>query len=170
MATSAKGGADERAPLRARVGNVRHRKDAVEFTVVLRNESDRTLHYIGDVRAIDFEPTTGHLRLRLTDRGREVVPGGMYVMPTFRAIEPRSEAAVTLKLPRTIVRLAPTATPTSQPTFEEHTIADAAVVELEIGWSRTPYYADVRESPQPLEAWEDGLVRAQSSMRDQRRG
>src|SRR5690349_18091534 len=95
---------DER-PLRIDVKAVRDSERTMELDVAVRNDTDRTLHYIGEVRAIEYEPSTRRLRLSLTDRGREVVPGGLYVLPTFRAVEPESAATLTLHLPRTIVKL-----------------------------------------------------------------
>ena len=65
-----------------------------------------------------------------------------------------------LSLPRTIVRLAPQAEPSPEPRFDEQRIADATEVEVEIGWSRTPYYADVRGRAEPPGAWEEGSARA----------
>lgn len=157
------GGGDE---LRAEVRELRDPGgDRLELVLALANPTDRTLHYIGDVRAIDWDPATRRLRLRMSDRGRAQVPGGMYVLPRFRSVEPGSEASVEVSLPRRIVRLAPQDPPTAAAVFEEHTIADADEVEVEIGWSRTPFYSDPRGRGRPLGDWEEGTARAATRMR-----
>ena len=153
--------------LGAQLRSVREVADGLEVVVDLGNATDRTLHYIAEVRAIDYDADTRRLRLRLSDRGRALVIEVATVEPTFRTVEPHSDASLVLSLPRTIVRLAPQDEPSPEPRFEEHTIAEATEVEVEIGWSRTPYYPDVRERPQPVEAWEEGTARAALTVRRQ---
>jgi len=153
------------AGLVAHLRSVRELDDALEVVVDVGNDSDRTLHYVAEVRAIDYDPATRRLRLRLSDRGRQLVIEAAMVEPTFRTVEPHSEASLVLSLPRTIVRLAPQAERSPEPRFEEHRIADATEVEVEIGWSRTPYYADVRARAEPPEAWEDGTAHASLTVR-----
>lgn len=151
--------------LAAQLRSVRVLDDALEVVVDVGNDGDRSLHYIAEVRAIDYDPATRRLRLRLSDRGREVFIGVAADEPTFRTVEPHGQAALVLSLPRTIVRLAALDEPSPEPRFEEQRIADATEVEVEIGWSGTPYYADVRERAEPAEAWEEGTARAAFSVR-----
>jgi hypothetical protein len=153
--------------LGAQLRSVRDSGDKLEIVVDVANHTDRSLHYIAEVRAINYDPETRRLRLRLSDRGRRLLIEVAAIPPTFRTVEPQSEASLVLSLPRTIVRLAPQVEPSAEPRFEEHTIADAVEVEVEIGWSQTPYYPDVRERPEPLEAWEDGTARATLAIRGQ---
>lgn len=151
--------------LRAELRSVRERDDALEVVVDVGNDGDRSLHYIAEVRAIDYDPDMRRLRLRLSDRGREFFIGVAMDEPTFRTVEPHGQASIVLSLPRTIVRLAPQAEPSPEPRFEEQRIAEATEVEVEIGWSHTPYYADVRARAEPPEAWEDGTARASLTVR-----
>ena len=155
---------DQEPGLHANVRSVEDDGENLRVTVTLTNNTDRTLHYISQVRTIRYDADSGRLRIALSDRGREPIAGAMTVLPEIRAIEPQGEASTVLVLPRTIVRLAVTATPSPEPLFEEPTIADATEVEIEVGWSRTPYYPDPREKPDvtepPLVGWEDGVSRS----------
>jgi hypothetical protein len=151
--------------LDAQLRSVRELDGSLEVVVDVGNDTDRSLHYIAEVRAIDYDPDTRRLRLRLSDRGRQLVIEAAMVEPTFRTVEPHGAASLILSLPPTIVRFAPQAEPSPEPRFEEHRIADATEVEVEIGWSRTPYYADVRARAEPPAAWEEGTARAALTVR-----
>jgi hypothetical protein len=146
----------------ASVTSMKEVEKAVELTVRVRNPSNRAIHYIADVRAIVFDPATRRLRVQLSDQGRETPPGGMIVLPRIRRVDPNSEAAISVRLPKTIVKLAAAATPGGEVAFEEHSITDADQIELDIGWSDTPFYADPRESSRetpPVRAWEQETIR-----------
>jgi hypothetical protein len=132
-------------------------RDGVELAVRLRNPLSRAIHYIADVRGMIFDSATGRLRVQLSDRGRELPPGGTAMQPQFRAVDPGSEAMARIKLPKTIMRLSPTPSPTGEVTFEEFAVADATEIDVEIGWADTPYYRDPRERAAatfPVSAWE----------------
>lgn len=132
-------------------------KDGVELSVRIRNPLNRAIHYIADVRGLIFDPATRRLRVQLSDQGRELVPGGVMILPRFRTVDPNSETLMTVRLPKTIVKLAGTPTPDGEVRFEEHAIADADEIELDIGWSDTPFYPDPREKARttpPVAAWE----------------
>jgi hypothetical protein len=154
---------DHEPGLQAAARTVEDDGENLRITVALSNNTDRTLHYIAEVRTIRYDADSGRLRIALSDRGREPIAGAMTVLPEIRAIEPQGEASMVLVLPRTIVRLAATAAPSPEPLFEEPTIADATEVEVEVAWSRTPYYPDPRQKPDvtepPLVRWEEGLSR-----------
>jgi hypothetical protein len=62
-----------------------------------------------------------------------------------------------VRLPKTIVKLTDAPSPTGEVMFEEHAIADAEEIELEIGWADTPYYRDPRDRARdelPVAEWE----------------
>ncbi len=131
--------------------------DGLELAVRLRNPHDRAIHYIADVRSLIFDTTTRRLRVQLSERGLEMPPGGISMEPQFRRIDPQSESAIKVRLPKTIVRLASVPSPTGDVAFEEHAIADAEGIDLEIGWADTPYYRDPRDKSRgtaPLSSWE----------------
>lgn len=154
---------DDRPQLEAEAESMSETEDGFELTIKLRNPLDRALHYISSVRAMIFDPATRRLRVQLSDQGREQPPGGMAVEPTFRTIDPHSEALATVRLPKTIVKLADTPSPPGDVLLEEHAIADATSIELEIGWADTPYYTDPREKTrgtEPVSAWEQHSARA----------
>jgi hypothetical protein len=135
---------------------------AFEITVRVQNPLDRAIHYIADVRAMVFDPATRRLRVQLSDQGREMPPGGVMILPRIRRVDPNSEAATTVRLPKTIVKLAATPAPGGEVLFEEHAIADAEEIELDIGWSDTPFYADPRDASRetpPVSAWEQDTIR-----------
>jgi hypothetical protein len=146
----------------ASVTSMKEAEKTVEITVRVRNPLDRAIHYIAEVRGMVFDPATRRLRVQLSDQGRETPLGGMFKLPRIRRVDPQSEAAISLLLPKTIVKLAGTATPATGVTFEEHAISDADQIELEIGWSDTPFYADPREGSRgtaPVKGWEQDTIR-----------
>ncbi|MCC7371521.1 MAG: hypothetical protein IT306_24085 [Chloroflexi bacterium] len=148
--------------LQGAVESMRDTSSGVELSVRLRNPSNRALHYIADVRATIFDPATRQLRVQLSDQGREPPPGALSVQPQFRVVGPNSEALLTVRLPRTIVKLSSTPSPSGDVTLEEHVIADADSIEVEIGWGDTPYYRDPRDSARgtpPIAAWEQASLR-----------
>jgi hypothetical protein len=158
MSTSkGKGPADEPPKVEATAESMTETDDGVELAVRLRNPLDRSVHYIADVRAMIFDPATRRLRVQLSDQGREMPPGGVAMLPTFRTIDPHAETVATIRLPRTIVKLSANPSPEGDTLFEEHAIADADAIDLEIGWADTPYYDDPREKSQgtlPVASWE----------------
>jgi hypothetical protein len=148
---------DEPSGLEGSIRSMIEARDAVELVVELRNHDDRTLHYIADARAILIDPATGTVRVQMSDRGREMPPGGIAMTPRFRSIDPHSQAVLTVRLPKTIVRLSSTPSPPGETRFEELAITDATNVELEIGWADVPYYRDPRASTEgtsPVSSWE----------------
>jgi hypothetical protein len=153
---------DEPPEIRGSVESMAEVDDGAELTVRLRNPLDRAIHYIADVRAMIFDPTTRRLRVQLSDQGREMPPGGIAMEPQFRTIDPQSEALLNVRLPKTIVKLTDAPSPTGEVMFEEHAIADAEEIELEIGWADTPYYSDPRDRARgevPVAAWEQQSLR-----------
>ncbi|MGH9968516.1 MAG: hypothetical protein ACREBG_11905 [Pyrinomonadaceae bacterium] len=144
------------------IESMREADDGFELAVRLRNPIDRPIHYISDVRAMIFDPATRRLRVQLSDQGRAIPPGGVLMLPRFRTIDPQSEALVNVRLPKTIVKLAETQSPGGEVLFEEHAVADADEIELEIGWSDTPFYPDPRDKSRatpPVAAWEKESLR-----------
>jgi hypothetical protein len=132
-------------------------RDGVELEVRLRNPLGRAIHYIADVRGMVFDAATGRLHVQLSDRGREMPPGGTAMQPQFRSVDPGSEAMARIRLPKTIVRLSATPAPSGEVTFEEFAVADATDIDVEIGWADTPFYRDPRERAAavfPVSAWE----------------
>jgi hypothetical protein len=163
MTTSRGGGYEgERPSVEAEVESVRETEDGLEVDVRMFNPLDRPIHYVADVRAIVFDPATRQLRVQLSDRGREPLPGGIAVQPRIRAIEPQSEVVANIRLPKTIVKLAKAQSPEGDVLFEEHTLTDAEEIEIKIGWADKPYYDDPREKGQggpPIASWEQDEVR-----------
>lgn len=162
MATKGKRPDDERpGSLEGSIRPPRVRGDHVELKVTLRNPGDRPVHYVSDIRAMTIDPITGRLSVRLSEAGLATPPAGIMMLPKFRTIDPRSQATLTLRLPPTIVKFGP-ATPSGELTFEERDVAAATAIDLEVGWSDTPFYPDVRDQSKdinPLEAWERGRLR-----------
>jgi len=129
----------------------------MEISIRLRNPLDRTIHYISDVRAMIFDPLTQRLRVQLSDRGREILLVGIAMEPKFRMIDPQSEALIKVQLPKTIVKLSNVPSPTGEVRFEEHVIANAEEIEIDLGWADNPYYRDPRDRSQDISSivsWE----------------
>lgn len=79
--------------------------DGIELSIRVHNTLNRAIHYISDVRAMIFDAHTRRLRVQLSDKGREMPPGGIAMLPRFRMIGPNSEALIKVRLPKTIVKL-----------------------------------------------------------------
>jgi hypothetical protein len=125
----------------------------MEISIRLSNPLDRTIHYISDVRAMIFDPLTKRLRVRLSDQGLEMLLVGISMEPKFRMIDPQSESLIKVRLPKTIVKLSDVPSPTGEVRFEEHEIANAEAIEIEIGWADTPYYSDPRDRSQDISSF-----------------
>jgi hypothetical protein len=152
----------EPASPQASVEEMSELEDAFELAVRIRNPLDRAIHYISDVRGVIFDPATRRVRVKLSEQGMDLPPGGIAMEPRFRRIDPHSEAVVTVRLPKTIVKLAEAPSADNDVRFEEHTIAEADQIDLDIGWSDTPYYQDPREKTRgakPFSSWEKQSLR-----------
>jgi hypothetical protein len=158
MSTSGEGrNRGDRRRLEARPETIKETEDAFEVAVRLRNPLDRAVHYIADIRGMIFDPATRRLRVMLSDQGFEPMPGSMGVEPRFATVDPQSETVATIRLPKTIVKLAETPSPQGEVLFEEHAVGDAEAIDVEIGWADTPYYGDPREKTRgaaPVADWE----------------
>jgi hypothetical protein len=131
--------------LQAEVLAVEAVERGLEIRVRMANRADRALHYISDVRALDYDAAARRLTVKLSDEGREIVPGASNVHPPTRYLDPGSEAEVTLRVPAEISRLAPS--PDGDPrkvAFERLRIADAEEVVVQIAWADVPFYEDPR--------------------------
>lgn len=155
-------------PPKSEIRSVTFTERGGEVIVRLRNDNDRAVHYIADVRAMLFDPATRRLTIRLSDAGRTRVAGIASIEPDFRYIDPHSDAELKLLLPPTMVKLAATAGPGDEVRFEEHAPANATEIVVEIGWADTPYYEDPRgqaTDAYPTALWEQGRVVASSKLR-----
>lgn len=163
MSTSREGGNRGDEPrLEARPEALKETEDAFEVAVRFRNPLDRAVHYIADIRGMIFDPATRRLRVILSDQGFEESPGSIGMEPRFGTVDPQSEAVATIRLPKTIVKLAETPSPEGEVRFEEHAVGDAEAIDVEIGWADTPYYSDPREKARgtaPISAWEQHTAR-----------
>ena len=134
----------------------------LEFVVRMTNDSDRTLHYISDVRATRYDPNTKTLVVALSDEGRELVPGAMMKLPVFRRIDPGATAEIRPRIPDRIVKLSRTAPP-NEVAFETHQLSEAENVVVEIAWADVPYYKDTRAKDDkrlPAARWEQHKARS----------
>lgn len=140
------------------------KRGQVELRLRLDNlRTDRALHYVSQPRAIVRDDATGAFEVRLTDEGREPIPGAVHLLPSFDRVDPSSTALLTVKLPDTIVRMSPTAGPNGEIQVEELPLGTDAIIEVVIGWSDTAYYPDPREregtAGEPHSGWEQAQSR-----------
>jgi hypothetical protein len=150
------------ADFRGVIESMTERDDRIELGVRLHNSLDRSIHYISDVRAIIYDAPTRHLRVQLSDKGRSIPLTSIPMEPRFRVVDPHSESVINIRVPKTMVKLSNTPSPTGKIIFEEQAITDASSVELEIGWADTPYYHDPREKSRgtsPIASWERRSLR-----------
>jgi hypothetical protein len=135
----------ERDALKTEIDAVGEADDGLEVRLVFRNDADRALHYIAGVRGLLYDPATKRLTVRLSDEGREIIPGGANIRPPFRHVEPGSQSELTLKLPTEITMLAePTDPERKEVMFQAHRIADAEQIVVEVAWADVPFYEDPR--------------------------
>jgi len=142
----------------------------LQVIVRLHNKASRALHYVADVRAMRYDPTTRTLTLALSDEGREVIPGLAGKLPLFRHVDPGSEAEIHLSVPDKIVKLSRSAgsagsAESGELAFETQQLADIREVVVEVAWADVPYYHDTRASALqdarlPAARWEQHKARA----------
>jgi hypothetical protein len=148
----------------------------LQVVVRLQNKAARALHYVADVRAMRYDPTTRTLTLALSDEGREVIPSLAGKLPLFRHVDPGSEAEIHLSVPDKIVKLsrsagsagsagAAGAAESGELAFETQQLADVREVVVEVAWADVPYYHDTRASALqdarlPAARWEQHKARA----------
>lgn len=137
--------------------------EGLEVTLSIRNDGDRALHYIADIRTLSYDAATGELVVGLSDAGRQRLPGSIFRLPNFKYVDPHSEAELTIRVPPRIVKLTTDATPDGAPVFEEQRPVEAARIRVEMAWADTPYYGDARprsrdqdECQLPTAAWPQG--------------
>jgi hypothetical protein len=128
--------------------------------IQLHNPNDRTLHVYKTIRAMRYDRATKTLELQLSDRGlQELGPSGNFLIPAFIAIDPQSDATLTLSVPKIIARLKP-GTGEGAPVVEELPAYEAETVSIEIAFSSTPFYKDPRPRTQSqramMVAWAEG--------------
>lgn len=109
-------------------------KDGYELSVALANRLAAPVYHDASARAIIYEPSRQRLRLRLHDEGRGPFCGFMTVTPGLVRLAPRSESTLTIRLPKTIVRLADARRMSGCVLVEEHAVGAAEEISLEIGW------------------------------------
>lgn len=136
----------------------------LDLEVRLVNRADRALHYIADVRATRYDPTSRILTVSLSDEGREVIPLAVGSLPTFRHVDPGSEAEIHLSVPDRIVKLSRGAPP-GEIAFDTQQLSDAQEVVVEVAWADVPYYEDTRASAvqdarPPSVRWQQHVARA----------
>ncbi len=145
--------------------------DAIAVRVELANESDRTVHAYRQSRRLLYDDATRTLRVGLTDRHADASSdASTFVLPQFTAVDPHGTTAIELRLPRVLTRIAG-ANDQGAPVIERFRIDEADDVEVEVGWSDTPFYRDPRPKPAAeahpaaqLRTWELGLATARAPL------
>jgi hypothetical protein len=139
----------------------------LQVVVRLQNKAARALHYVAEVRATRYDPTTRTLTLALSDEGREVIPGLAGKLPVFRHVDPGSQAEIHLSVPDKIVKLsrAVGSAESDELAFETQQLSDVREVVVEVAWADVPYYQDTRASALqdarlPAARWEQHKARA----------
>jgi hypothetical protein len=108
---------------------------------------------------------------QLTDRHADTSSdASTFVLPEFTAVDPHGTTTLELRLPRVLTRIAG-ANDQGAPVIERFRIDEADDVEVEVGWSDTPFYRDPRpklaEDAHPvaqLRTWERGLATARAPL------
>jgi hypothetical protein len=156
---------------RASVRTVEWTEKEIEVVVRVANTASRALHYIADVRAIRYDPATKTLTLALSDEGRQLLPTIAANLPTFRFVDPGSEAELRLKIPSRLIKLS-RAAPPGQLAFEKHELSEVRDLVVEVAWSDVPFYKDTRATAAqsddvrlPAARWEQHKARSTYEIR-----
>jgi hypothetical protein len=146
--------------------SLQRREERAILRISVHNDSDRPLHAYATARRIEYDPETRALRVELTDANRGPMPlGATFVRPKFVAVDPGGDRTIELNLPEVMHRISSESTSDSL-AFEALPIHDATSVAVEVAWSDTPFYPDVREAHgrSPLEqmkGWQKGAARGE---------
>ncbi len=164
-----KGDGAERARLTAAAPRVNDIGPRLELLVELRNDSNRTLFAIGDLRGMKYDEATRTLRVLLTDREFEAShSAGIGMLPRLLEVEPGGSTTLRVEIPKTLARLSvPAGPPQPVPEIEQISTTEAETVQVDIAWSRTPFYRDPRArtgAVSDLVTWEDGVVESRGPM------
>ncbi len=163
---TSKNGGNEKGTLGGEVKSSRVTSRGIELVLRLRNPGTRALHYISEVRNIQYDPVSKQLTIKMSDEGRTLVPGGMSKLPQFKMIDPNADQLVELLLPDKIVKLA-TGAPPGDIAFEEHHISEAESITVDVGWADTPFYEDPRDiddGRMPTVRWQKGSLKVSGKM------
>ena len=162
MSSAQTGGPRRGVPAPAgRITEVAVTARGLDVTFRLKNDADRAVHYIADVRTIRFDPGIGRLVVGLSDEGRVLLPSMANIHPNFKVVDPGSEAELKLTLPLQIRKLADAPAPDGSVAFESQDLTSATEIVVEVAWSDTPFYGDPRPTDterMPTEAWALGKV------------
>jgi hypothetical protein len=167
MSSRAKTGGRDFEPPKAEIRRIAFTERGGEIIVRLTNDNDRAVHYVADVRAMLFDASARRLTIRLSDTGRVLVAGLAAVEPDFRYIDPHSDAELQLLIPSTMVKLAGGTSANEEVLFEEHELAGAAEIVVEVAWADTPFYQDPRQTKvdrYPAAIWEQGRAVASATI------
>jgi hypothetical protein len=145
--------------------------DAIVVRIELHNDSDRALHAYRQSRRLLYDDASRALNVGLTDRGADTAEdASTFVLPEFTSVDPHSSTTIELRLPRVLTRIAG-ANDQGAPVLERFRIDEADEVEVEVGWSDTPFYRDPRTAlardahpAAQLRDWESGLATARAPL------
>ncbi len=163
-------GGERRESLRGTIESAKMSERGMVLTVGLENPGDRALHYVSDVRNIQFDPSANVLKIKLSDEGRMLVPGGLARLPSFKTIDPRASQSIEILLPEKIVKLADNPA-SDELALEEQNIGKAVELEVSIGWADTPFYPDTRETDDqrmPAAIWQQDSLTMRHKMENGR--
>ncbi len=133
-------------------------------TFEVRNTTNRTLHFYGDLRGMRYDEASRTLRLLLTDRHTVEGPKRFAVMrPPLNAVDGGETEKVTLRVPRTMTQMAAEAPGHRGPTLRQHAVHESVTVEVELSWSDKPFYPEPKSKSnrtEQLRRWEQGVIEA----------
>lgn len=137
--------------------------------IVVRNDSERTVHAYATARKINYDPGERELELELNDENPAPIgSASTRALPRFAAVEPGAEQAIELSLPPVMRKMAAEVEEGSI-VFEELPVHEAERVKVNVAWSDTPFYPDVREGgkggPNQLRDWRKGVAGAEVRVR-----
>lgn len=134
----------------------------LRLTVEVENPSTRTLHLYRTLRAVRYDRASRRLEVQLSDRGlEEPLHLGNFIFPRFTSVDPGGRTRFTIPVPRVITRVKPGQVDVRTPEIEALPAHEAAIIDIEIAWSGTPFYRDPRPGRGPramLVAWAQGYA------------
>lgn len=147
-------------------------EERLRLSVSLHNAADRTVHAYATVRRIVYHDATHTLEVDLSDEETPLAQvGGTFVLPKFKAFDPKREGVLRLDLPRVLNRMAAGQNEVS-PKIESIPLDNVQHVDVRVAWSDTPFYDDKRDERKPvvtqLVDWKKGLAQARVQVRPER--
>ena len=144
---------------------------SLQLRIAVHNASNRTRHVYTSVRGLRYDRATRALEVQMSDHGLmeprdrrnpspDDVSSANFILPHMTGVPPGGDTEISLRVPRTIVRVDPAAS-TAVLKLETLQVHEAETVHIDLAWGDTPFYSDPRkpfEMRKQLTEWAKGVA------------